>query len=244
MPITPAPFLQQMLARFYTRSWGWDALPPFGQRSAGATGTLEGGVVFFDTLAGANRIFEVSESVDDDPTEHPSIGEHWWQRDHIVRAIIMRRNNTSPAGESFMGIGLGSPEQLPPWNARLDTFAYVQLRFNFTLDRWEFAIYDGDGTVATVQACTVNFNDFSDPQGKREAMLFYQPSAGRVQCFLDNQLVHTYSGGKVAGIQVNGASKGASYFCTSGSNALGRQIMGVYWNQAITLYTRHHPNFG
>lgn len=237
----------------YSRVWAFETLPPLGVRSGGVTSTLFGGRMQADTGVGANRTFEIAESIDDDPLENSVLGEQWWgtnqtqeRRIHVVKAIVRYTQSISPAGDAFLGIGMGSPGVTTPWTSGIKT-AHIHCRYNYTLARWEVAIGDGD-TVESVVACSVQPSFTFSPQA-RELTMVYRPTVideadgvtvlvnGEVKFYIDNSVVHTITGGKLNTINTI-CDKGGTWFITSGSSAAGRTAGEIAWNERYTIYTR------
>jgi hypothetical protein len=241
MPVSRVPVggiseeaVAMSLLGVYRRKFAFEAVPAGakGLRSVGSVITLTPPQATFDTGVGVNKVCELIEDISLDPLEDSNAGESFFTaHKHIIRSVFRRTSVVNPAGECFIGIELGSMGNAPPWQSTFGASnASIQLRYDYTNERWEIMLYDGDGVAPTRQTCTIQPSFSFTPQA-REPMIIFDPQNSLIEFYVDAQLIHTYRGNRWlnnpnANYTASGTG-GGGLFVTSGSNAAG-QITGIF----------------
>lgn len=226
--------------RFFSH---WHAIPtsgffPRGQRSAGFVDKFIGTARYISTPVGSNKVFEVVEDFLIYPAKAPGPHAYGWNSPIIFTMVLnsMSGNAAAPAGECLQGIEIGSFGQLTPWatNYAFGNGPVLQLRYNFTLTRWEVLVWELDTeTPPDVVPCSVQ-PPFVIDNGIVELMMVYEPNlAGdtSLRCYIDRVLVHTYTGGRLNVVPVSGTSepRGCGYFMTNGTGAAQSWTEGGFY---------------
>jgi hypothetical protein len=191
------------------------------------------------TAVGADKIFEVLYTF---PGVYPWVEQDLFKFPTTVRMVM--GHGTLPsvkAGECFMGIEIGTFLAFPPWQSNFTANAVVQLRYNFTLERWEICIYDADGvTPPDVVPCDINP---SPTNVNLELALewvpnFADPSQNRLTAYLNRKVAALLVGGRLANlIGAPNDENQAGYFVTNGSDPSAiHTIARFYWGAAQTTF--------
>jgi hypothetical protein len=145
----------------------------------------------------------------------------------------MRMNRSNPigvtAGEKFQGIGWGETWTIAtPWNTNyasdLTVNATIQLRYNYTLTRWELFVYSQDGNPPDVYVCDYQAPfvvDQSMPELALEWIATTSPTAITLNAYLNRKLAKRITSAENARLIDFTAfgTVGPYIFCTNGSGA-------------------------
>lgn len=247
-PVTARPFAASMLAE-NLRSFVYNIKPSVGNWPGIRTAPLGAEVVrnkclWASTTLGANKLYECSEHYGLQPSDGRKT---IWQRPFLFKQVqnALTTDLGGALGECVQGIEFGSFGVGIPWQTNFvaaNEGPVIQLRYNFTLVRWEVLVWDFDvGTAPDIVPCTVQPFGFLPDQGFPELMIVYKPGPGGVGsaflAYLNGILVHTYQGARLDNCY-NGAfaeMSGAGFFAASGSSATNRVIeAGFYRNMIYT----------
>lgn len=202
-----------------------------GIRSAGYSEKCFGSARYVSTPTGANKVWEVFEN----PIVPRTSGVPNSARPFVFAMVVNAANgNSAIAGECLQGIEIGSFNQLTPWQTTYAFAAYgpvMQLRYNYTVSRFEVLVWDGDsGTPPEIVPCTINPTWICDTHIK-EFVLDYRPSpvagVSRLNAYLNGQLALSHSSAMLDSVAGSGATMcEAGYFITNGSG------VGSSWVEA------------
>jgi hypothetical protein len=215
-----------------------------GIRSVGFVDKYIKGDRVVDTGPGIDKIFEVYEYYVTDPYGLFTTPFKYRMLQNAANLV------GGYAGEVFQGIQWGSFQTVPPWQTTYATSspatsAVLQLRYNFTLTRFEVCVWDTDtGTPPDIVACDIN-PLFQADFHKVEFRMDLTPGdpansyAGSVlRCYLNGQLAKTYTGQHLDNAVLVGTTDGigAGYFVTSGSNGSLMTEAGFYSENVIQQF--------
>lgn len=227
--ISPQPAHSLHLSPFYREFSHWCPVGtsyPYGIRSTGHTDKYLGACRYVNTPTGANKLFEVVEQL----VVSPDASSNMFGAPIVFAMVLNAANgNAAIAGECLQGIEIGSFNQPTPWatNYTFSPAPVLQLRYNFTLTRWEVLVFDAGGDAPVVYACDYQ-PGFAVDLGIIEAKLQWLPSTtgdSVLNAYLGGRLAKSVSGGILNGL-ISSTPFACGYFITNGSSA------GANWTEA------------
>jgi hypothetical protein len=216
-----------------------------GVRSASYTEKAWGDSRYITTAAGANKIFEMCHSTIVEGVSNTGAANAILKLPFdYSRLINPNPPSTVAAGDCHIGIEWGSLGIAPPWNAA--NFAItppqagaIQLRYNFTLARFEVAVFSGGTDDPNVVACTYQPTFLPDTRVVIFRMI-WTPGAtiatGTLTAYLNNRFAGSWRSSDLPQLEdfVSGNGNQHGFFVTNGSNAGNAMVeqgffRGVLW---------------
>lgn len=212
-----------------------------GQRSAGYVEKPLGEARYISLPVGANKIYEVCYSgIVDQITGTGAPESGWAQPFDYSRPINPNTPLTVATGDCFMGIQYGSLGIAPPWNAAAfavtpPSGSAVQLRYNYTLTRFEFAVFGDQVNNADVAACSYQ-PEYEPDTGVVEFRLIYSPTPRRFTAYLNQRFAGTWTADdlpQIGELTQTGSGEMFGYFVTNGSTSTNQMNEIGFYRAAI-----------
>lgn len=189
-------------------------------------------VLSMQSGVGANLTNEVAEDFSGFDPFNTGIGQNHGTRPLIVQCIV--RNDFGVLGvlDQYMGLGYGSPQAgYPVPNPPNE--AYIHVRFNFPLNRWELVCAVAAGGI-TVQVMTgVPLVTLAAPSHR--LMIEFVPGQ-RVQGYVDGILGASQTNPiLIPDFNAGAPTYGASCFVSSGGGALN-QIQASFCSLSVQCF--------
>lgn len=223
--VTPASFDWERRRRF--QRFHSDVAGTYGQITAGSSRSTDGwNRIILDTGVGANKMAETTEHFHQDWIAYKNVGvDRMWTLPQIMEGYFVPDDLTLPANDSYISVGLGSPNSPPPFS--LDE-NYMALRRNLGRNRWEAVFNNPFGGGEFVQDLGATANNvaliFATAIGFKVRVEYWPKQM--VRYYLNDSLVYTYTDAGELLSFFNGAGTASdefgAYFVSTAANAGSR----------------------